>query len=88
LNLIEQIFAKLKHMSREAAARSVVARSKLAAPLLPRSSLLLPSTNPQTISKNFGPCIDPTAVMHAARTRSRAINSAWVRGRNTLPEKQ
>jgi hypothetical protein len=50
LNLIEQIFAKPKHLPRDAAARSVEACCAVIA----QSSLRLPSTNAQTIFQNSG----------------------------------
>jgi transposase len=77
LNLIEQIPAN----SNTRCARSPHALSKLSAPQLPPSS-------PRKLFPKFTPCVNPIAVMQAAKAWSRAINSAWTRARNTLREKQ
>jgi transposase len=61
LNPIEQLFAKLMHLLREAAARSC---RKLSAQQLPECAPHLPTTNAQIIYKIFGPCVRLIAVMH------------------------
>jgi transposase len=60
LNPIEQIFAKLMHLLREAAARSVGNYLQQ----LPECAPHLPTMNAQIIYKIFRPCAGLIAVMH------------------------
>jgi transposase len=84
LNLIEQIFVRLKHFA--ARGRRTLCRSWLRRYCPnPRCFYL---RRMRKLFPKFKLCANPIAVMHGARTRSRAIKSAWVRARNTLPEKQ